>query len=103
MEPQAKYALVGGSVLVLLAMVAARRRLASACRGTDVHRYMIYFIHQSLEGLQANSEVRMRGHPRRQRDELRVLGATAGQCRGRGRARCIGARQEARGRSWSAT
>jgi hypothetical protein len=51
MEPEAKYTLVGGSVLVLLAMlVAAVAWLASASRGTDVHRYKIYFTRQSLEG-----------------------------------------------------
>ena len=62
MEPEAKYTLVGGSVLVLLAMlVGAVAWLASASRGTDAHRYKIYFTRQSLEGLQVRSDVRMRG------------------------------------------
>ena len=62
MEPEAKYTLVGGSVLVLLAMlVGAVAWLASASRGTEVHRYKIYFTRQSLEGLQVRSDVRMRG------------------------------------------
>jgi phospholipid/cholesterol/gamma-HCH transport system substrate-binding protein len=62
MEPEAKYTLVGGSVLVLLAMlVGAVAWLASASRGTDVNRYKIYFTRQSLEGLQVRSDVRMRG------------------------------------------
>ena len=62
MEPEAKYTLVGGSVLVLLALlVAAIAWLASSSRGTDVHRYKIYFTRQSLEGLQVRSDVRMRG------------------------------------------
>ena len=62
MEPEAKYTLVGASVLVLLAMlVAAVAWLASASRGTDVQRYKIYFTRQSLEGLQVRSDVRMRG------------------------------------------
>ena len=62
MEPEAKYTLVGGSVLVLLALlVGAVAWLASASRGTDVQRYKIYFARQSLEGLQVRSDVRMRG------------------------------------------
>lgn len=62
MEPEAKYTLVGGAVLVLLAMlVGAVAWLASSNRGTEVHRYKIYFTRQSLEGLQVRSDVRMRG------------------------------------------
>jgi hypothetical protein len=62
MEPEAKYTLVGGSVLALLALlIAAVAWLASASRGTDVQRYTIYFQRQSLEGLQVRSDVRMKG------------------------------------------
>lgn len=62
MEPEAKYTLVGGSVLALLALVAgAIVWLASASRGTDVQAYTIYFARQSLEGLQVRSDVRMKG------------------------------------------
>ena len=63
MEPEAKYTLVGGSVLALLALVvAAVAWLASASRGADVQRYTIYFARQSLEGLQV--------HPERMRENL---------------------------------
>ena len=62
MEPEAKYTLVGGSVLALLALlVAAVAWLASASRGADVQRYTIYFARQSLECLQVRSDVRMKG------------------------------------------
>ena len=62
MEPEAKYTLVGFSVLVLLASVAAAVVwLASASRGVEVQRYTIYFAHQSLEGLEQRSDVRMKG------------------------------------------
>ena len=62
MEPEAKYTLVGGSVLALLALlVAAVAWLASASRSADVQRYTIYFQRQSLEGLQVRSDVRMKG------------------------------------------
>jgi len=62
MEPEAKYTLVGGSVLALIALlVAAVAWLASASRGADVQRYKIYFARQSLEGLQVRSDVRMKG------------------------------------------
>jgi phospholipid/cholesterol/gamma-HCH transport system substrate-binding protein len=62
MEPEAKYTLVGTSVLVLLALVtAAVVWLASSGQGTDVQRYKIYFARQSLEGLDVRSDVRMKG------------------------------------------
>ncbi len=62
MEPEAKYTLVGSSVLVLLALVAGVVVwLASASRAVDVQRYTIYFARQSLEGLQERSDVRMKG------------------------------------------
>lgn len=62
MEPEARYTLVGTSVLVLLAaLVAAVAWLAASGRGNDTRSYKIYFAHQSLEGLQVRSDVRMRG------------------------------------------
>jgi phospholipid/cholesterol/gamma-HCH transport system substrate-binding protein len=62
MEPEAKYTLVGASVLVLLALVAgAVVWLASSGRSADVQSYTIYFARQSLEGLQVRSDVRMKG------------------------------------------
>ena len=62
MEPEAKYTLVGGAVLALIALlVAAIAWLASTTRGADVQRYTIYFARQSLEGLQVRSDVRMKG------------------------------------------
>ena len=62
MEPEAKYTLVGGSVLVLLALlVAAVAWLASASRGVDVHALHDLLPRQSLEGLQVRSDVRMKG------------------------------------------
>ena len=62
MEPEAKYTLVGTAVLLLLAVIAgAVYWLATSGRGKDIHTYTIYFSHQSLEGLQVRSDVRMRG------------------------------------------
>jgi phospholipid/cholesterol/gamma-HCH transport system substrate-binding protein len=62
MEPEAKYTLVGTSVLILLAVVAAAIFwLATAGQGKQVTTYTIYFSHQSLEGLQVRSDVRMKG------------------------------------------
>jgi phospholipid/cholesterol/gamma-HCH transport system substrate-binding protein len=62
MEPEAKYTLVGTAMLLLLAVVAgAIYWLATSGQGKDVRTYTIYFSHQSLEGLQVRSDVRMRG------------------------------------------
>jgi len=62
MEPDAKYTLVGTSVLVLLALVAAAVVwLVAAGHRKEVQTYRIYFEHQSLEGLQVRSDVRMKG------------------------------------------
>jgi phospholipid/cholesterol/gamma-HCH transport system substrate-binding protein len=70
MEPEAKYTLVGGAVLFLLVLVAAAIYwLATSGQGKEVHTYTIYFSHQSLEGLQVRSDVRMKG--------IRVGGVTA--------------------------
>jgi phospholipid/cholesterol/gamma-HCH transport system substrate-binding protein len=62
MEPEARYTLVGTSVLILLALVtAAVLWLVATGQGKDVQTYKIYFAKQSLEGLQIRSDVRMRG------------------------------------------
>ena len=59
MEPQARYTVVGASVVVLLVViVAAVGWLLASGNGKDVHHYTLVFTHQSLEGLEANSEVR---------------------------------------------
>ncbi len=61
MEPEARYTLVGVSVLILLALAtAAILWLTTSGQGQDL-TYKIYFVRQSLEGLQIRSEVRMRG------------------------------------------
>jgi phospholipid/cholesterol/gamma-HCH transport system substrate-binding protein len=62
MEPEARYTLVGTSVLVLLGlMVAAIVWLVASGQRREVQTYKIYFTKQSLEGLQVRSDVRMRG------------------------------------------
>jgi phospholipid/cholesterol/gamma-HCH transport system substrate-binding protein len=62
MEPEAKYALVGSVVLVLLAMlVAAVVWLKSAGVRLDYMLYTVYFTPQSLDGLQINGDVKLRG------------------------------------------
>ncbi|HET6316104.1 MAG TPA: MCE family protein, partial [Chloroflexota bacterium] len=62
MEPQARYTVVGVSVVAVLALLAATVVwLLASGNGRNVHRYTLYFEHQSLEGLEPHSEVRMRG------------------------------------------
>jgi len=62
MEPDAKYTLVGASVLVLLGLVvAAVVWLVASGHRKEVQTYRIYFARQSLEGLQVRSDVRMKG------------------------------------------
>lgn len=62
MEPEARYTLVGTAVLVLLALVAAAVLwLRSTGGGGTDRQYKIYFVNQSLEGLEVRSDVRMRG------------------------------------------
>ncbi len=62
MEPDARYKLVGTSVLVLALMVAAAVVwLVASGQRRDVQSYKIYFTRQSLEGLQVRSDVRMKG------------------------------------------
>jgi phospholipid/cholesterol/gamma-HCH transport system substrate-binding protein len=62
MDPEARYTLVGTTVLVLAALiVAAVLWLRSTGEGRDDRTYKIYFVNQSLEGLEVRSDVRMRG------------------------------------------
>jgi phospholipid/cholesterol/gamma-HCH transport system substrate-binding protein len=62
MEPEAKYAVVGSAVLILLTLVAAAIFwLRASGAGADAHLYTIYFERQSLEGLEPRSNVTMRG------------------------------------------
>ena len=62
MEPEARYTLVGTAVLVRVALAtAAIVWLLASGQGKDGRTYKIYFAHQSLEGLEARSDVRMKG------------------------------------------
>ncbi|HEX6297869.1 MAG TPA: MlaD family protein [Burkholderiales bacterium] len=62
MESEARYALVGTVVLVLIAaMVVAIVWLRRAGGADDTNPYKIYFARQSLDGLQLRSDVKMRG------------------------------------------
>jgi phospholipid/cholesterol/gamma-HCH transport system substrate-binding protein len=62
MEPEARYAWVGVSVLLLLTLLigAILWLVASGQRGEE-RTYRIYFARQSLEGLQIRSDVLMKG------------------------------------------
>lgn len=62
MEPEAKYTLVGGVVLVLLALIVVAAVWLKGSGGErDNMPYKIYFARQSLEGLQIRSDVKMQG------------------------------------------
>jgi phospholipid/cholesterol/gamma-HCH transport system substrate-binding protein len=61
MEPDARHAWVGLAVLALGALLAAGLYWLSGAEQHEVKRYTVYFEKQSLEGLQINSDVRMRG------------------------------------------
>jgi phospholipid/cholesterol/gamma-HCH transport system substrate-binding protein len=62
MDPEARYTLVGSAVLILVALVVgAVLWLRSTGEGRNDRQYKIYFVTQSLEGLEARSDVRMRG------------------------------------------
>jgi phospholipid/cholesterol/gamma-HCH transport system substrate-binding protein len=62
MEPEARYTVVGVSVLILAAIVTACLVwLLASGNHKDVRPYTLYFAKQSLEGLEVNSEVRMKG------------------------------------------
>jgi phospholipid/cholesterol/gamma-HCH transport system substrate-binding protein len=61
-EPEAKYTLVGASVIVLLGLLAAAVVwLLASGQKEDIQNYTIYFTRQSLEGLEVRSDVRMKG------------------------------------------
>jgi phospholipid/cholesterol/gamma-HCH transport system substrate-binding protein len=61
MEPDARHAWVGLAVLALGALLAGGLYWLSGAEEHAVKRYTVYFEKQSLEGLQINSDVRMRG------------------------------------------
>ena len=62
MEPQARYAVVGASVLILLVVIAAAFGwLWASGNAKEIRRYTLVFAKQSLEGLEVNSDVRMKG------------------------------------------
>jgi phospholipid/cholesterol/gamma-HCH transport system substrate-binding protein len=62
MEPQARYVWVGALVLAVVALlVASFLWLLASGQHRDERTYRIYFTRQSLEGLQARSDVRMKG------------------------------------------
>ncbi len=61
MESEARYALVGTVVLVLLAAMVTAIILLRREAGGDTNHYKIYFARQSLDGLQLRSDVKMRG------------------------------------------
>ncbi len=62
MESEARYAWVGGTLIALfIALAAGIYWLSGAGDNLPSKRYIVYFQQQSLEGLQIDSEVRMRG------------------------------------------
>ena len=62
MEPEAKYTIVGATVMILIGLLAAAVVwLRSSGEGADARQYKIYFERQSLEGLELRSYVTMRG------------------------------------------
>ena len=61
MESEARYALVGTVVVVLLAAMVAALVWLRREGARDSEQYKIYFARQSLDGLQLRSDVKMRG------------------------------------------
>lgn len=61
MESDARYALVGAGLLILLLLLGGALYWLRGGSGPEVQRYVVYFQNQSLDGLQLNSPVRMQG------------------------------------------
>jgi phospholipid/cholesterol/gamma-HCH transport system substrate-binding protein len=62
MEPETRYTVIGAVVLALTAAaVMGFLWLSSYGRESDFRFYTVYFIHQSLDGLQVGASVNMRG------------------------------------------
>ena len=62
MEPDTRYTVIGAVVLALTAAaVLGYLWLSSVGRESDYRFYTIYFVHQSLDGLQVGGAVNMRG------------------------------------------
>ncbi|WP_280155867.1 MlaD family protein [Piscinibacter sp. XHJ-5] len=62
MEPHARYTVVGASVLIVLGIVvAALAWLLTTGNGRQTRHYTSTFTRQSLEGLEPDSDVHMRG------------------------------------------
>lgn len=61
MESEARYAWVGGIILLLTALSALALYWLQDQNTQETRRYVVYFQNQSLEGLQINSDVRMQG------------------------------------------
>jgi phospholipid/cholesterol/gamma-HCH transport system substrate-binding protein len=62
MEPEARYSVVGAGVMILTAVVvAALGWFLAPGNGKEVRHYTLTFTRQSLEGLEANSEVDLKG------------------------------------------
>ncbi|NOT16690.1 MAG: MCE family protein [Sulfuriferula sp.] len=62
MDNEARYSLIGGVVLVLGILLAASLVwLMDGSEKNDYQNYSIYFRHQSMDGLDANSAVKLRG------------------------------------------
>jgi phospholipid/cholesterol/gamma-HCH transport system substrate-binding protein len=61
MESEARYAWVGGIILLLATLSALALYWLQGQNTQETRRYVVYFQNQSLEGLQINSDVRMQG------------------------------------------
>jgi len=62
MEPEARFTLVGAVVVILIAVLAGVLVwLRSSAASAGAQQYVIYFEHQSLDGVEPRGDVRMRG------------------------------------------